>query len=48
MQNLTYSETHDWWQNAVRFETAPGPFVEAEGVLILPGQWAHRTALPRS
>ncbi len=48
VQNLTYSETHDWWQNAVRFETAPGPFVEAEGVLILPGQWAHRTRLPRS
>ena len=48
VQNLTYSETHDWWQNAVRFETAPGQFVEAEGVLILPGEWAHRTRLPRS
>ena len=41
-QNLNYTYTYDWWQNAVRFETAPGKLVEAEGVLILPGSWKHR------
>ena len=41
-QNINYTQTYDWWQNALRFETAPGAFVEAEGVLILPGEWQHQ------
>lgn len=47
LQDETFSTTHDWWFEGMRFEVLPAVVYETEGMLTLFGAWTQNDARPR-
>ncbi len=47
LQDETFSSTHDWWFEGMRFEVLPAVVYETEGMLTLFGSWSQTDVAKR-